>query len=107
MVEGPKGRLRKDWGGGAPSPKHWEQTWLASWRDLGLYGSYDWLKPLVPNLPFSSGAPLKKITFLNTKTKEAAAAILAEERRGSAAQATSLSPDLAPDSSVGFLSEHL
>ena len=65
-MEGPKGRLRKDWG--APSPKHWEQTWLASWRDLGLYGSYDWLKPLVPNLPFSSGAPLKKITFFNTKT---------------------------------------
>lgn len=90
MGEGPKGKLRKDWG--APSPEHWEQTGLASRRELGPCGSYDWLKPLVPNLSFSSGAPLKKITFLNIKTKEAAAAILAEEKSGSAAQATSTQP---------------
>ena len=77
---------------GAPSPTHWEQTGLASWRELGPCGSYDWLKPLVPTLSSSSGAPLKKITFLNIKTKEAAAAILAEEKRGSAAQATSTRP---------------
>ena len=66
MGEGPKGRLRKDLG--TPSPKYWEQTGLGYWRELGPYGSYDWLKPLVPNLSFSSGAPLKKIIFLNSSS---------------------------------------
>ena len=77
---------------GGAQPHALGADWAGFLEGTGLCGSYDWLKPLFPTLSFSSGAPLKKITFLNIKTKEAAAAILAEEKRGSAAQATSTRP---------------